>query len=468
MNQMNDAANAARLIDFKDLLYRTARKWRTIILAALIVALLAALFQVFLGLRVLLDEERFEDAKGKYEIAVADYEATAERLRASIANLRDQSANQQEYNNKSELMKIDPMNKWTGTVQIYVDSKYQIDPSLTYQNVDLTSRLIAAYSSYLRSGELYNEMLESLDTVDEIRFLTEIYDVDAEPGAASISIRAVGKSEADVRKITDYIKMKIGERYDVILNAIGDHTFEIMTESVYSSIDLDLDAKQKSNLLAIANYSNEIGEQSEQLKLWEKSDPPKMEYGAVYTVRQAVKSFIIGGVISAVVMFCWFALDYAIRSTAKTPEDWASFSLPVLGCIDREEKKRKLSSVDALIDRIFARRQKMTTEQSCALTARNLGAVLQEQGIDDAKLIGAVDKAYAEHVVQRMAASAPEIRFSFAGDPLTDPETAKNLERTEKVVLIADNRTTQIKAIQQTLTLIRAWGKTVLGVIVVD
>ena len=272
---MNEYMETEREIDLKDLLYRCLKNWRKVVVGAIVIGLLAALFQVFSGVRILLDDEALTEAQEKYEIALNDYEATGELLRTSIVNLRDQSEKQQEYNEKSELMKIDPMNKWVGNFQLYVNSKYQIDPSLTYQNIDLTNRLVSAYSSYLRSGELYKEIIEELGTVDEIRFLTEIYSASADPGTATITVNCVGKSEEDIRALLGFVQQKIAERYDTIKNTIGDHSVDVLTESVYSTIDLDLDEKQKANLQAISEYANAIGEKNTELSEWEEKPESK-------------------------------------------------------------------------------------------------------------------------------------------------------------------------------------------------
>ena len=465
---MNSNMDTEREIDLKDLLYRAIKKWRGIVIGAIIIGLLAALYQAASGLRTMLDDEALAEAQAKYEIAVDDHEATGERLRTSIEILRDQSANQQEYNDKSELMKIDPMNKWNGNFQIYIDSKYQIDPTMTYQNIDLTGRLVSAYSSYLRSGEMYTELLNEIDWVDEIRFLTEIYSVSSDPNTATVTVRCVGKSETDIHEILGFVKQKITERYESIRTAIGDHDLEVLTESVYSTIDLELDATQKANLLAISEYANAIGEQNEKLTEWEKTPRPGREFGARYTVKQAIKYLIISGVIGAVAMLCWYAVKYVMSSSIKTEEDWKTFGIPVLGFISREEKKRCFQWLDRWIDCIFGRARNTTMEQDCVLTARSLSAMLQEQKFNEAKLIGHVDRAMVEDIVQKMETAAPGTGFSFAGDPKTEPETTNNLGTTDKVILVVENQTTKIKDISQILTLLRAWGKTVIGAIVIE
>ncbi len=465
---MNEYMEPEREIDLKDLVYRCLKKWRKIVIGAIVIALIAALFQVYSGMRIMMDKNKLEEAEARYEIVLNDHEATGERLRTNIVNLRAQSERQQEYNKKSELMKIDPMNKWVGNFQFYINSKYQIDPSLSYQNIDLTNRLVSAYANYLQSGEFYNELLGQINSIDEIRFLTEIYNVSAEPGIATITLNCVGKSEADIRSLLDFVKLKITERSEAIRTVIGDHSVEILTESVYSTIDLGLDEMQKANILAISEYANSIGEKNEELSKWEEEPEPKKEFGTKYTVKEAIKYLILGGIIGLFVMFCWFAVKYAMSGTIKTEDDWKLFGLPVLGFVARDPKKKSFRWLDDVIDRIFGRTRNMTMDQQCSLAAHNLSAMLQEQGIGEIRFVGHLDRGFAESLVQKMDAATEETALSFAGDALVEPDTAKKLAQDDKVLLLAENQTTRMKDIAQTLTLLKAWGKNILGAVVVE
>ena len=458
-----------RVIDLKDMLYWILRQWRRILVGAMVIALLAGLYQVYQGVSTMLDEDSLQKAQNKYEIAIRDYEATGERLRKSIEILQEQSANQQEYNEKSILMKIDPMNKWVGEFQVYIDSKYQINPNLTYQNLDMTNRLISAYASYLRSGELYQEILEQDPDIDEIRFLTEIYDVVADPATSTITVNCVGAKETDVQRLLNLIKTEFAEQYEMVRSAIGDHDYNILTESVYSTIDLTLDETQKSNLLSITEYSNKIGETTEELTDWENSPKPRAEYGVIHTAKQAVKYVILGGVIGVIVMCIWFAVKYAVSDTVKTDSDWRNFSISLLGHIFRNEKKKKfLPGLDAFIDRIFGRTRTVTQEQSCTLAARSIGAALKEQGFSEAALVGKLPEDLAETLCRQASATEQCVSLRCVGDVLTDPAAARALEDGSQVLLLAERYVTRNADIEQTLTLLKAWGKTVLGAVVIE
>ncbi len=465
---MNNYPTIEREIDLIDMLYRAARKWRRIFIFAVIIALLAAAFKLASGVRVMLDSEKLAKAQSQYEIALNDYNATGERIQRNIENLVDQSAKQQEYNQKSELMKIDPMNKWNGNFQFYIDSGYHVNPSLTYQDVDLTGRIASAYYSYLQSGELYSDLISRLDTVDEIRFLTEIYSDSADYSAATITVNCVGETEADVRELLGIVKEKVAERYETIKSAIGRHSYEILSESVYSSIDLDLDETQKANLLAISEYANAIGEENEKLTAWEHTPEPQPEFGTWYTTKQSIKFFILGGVVGAILLCIWYAMRYALSDTIKTENDWRFFNIPVLGMIRKDEKKRAFHAIDALVDRIFLRKNTMTMNESCIIAANNIGAILKEQGLEAGSLVGCMNPELAETVAQKMNEASPDGSFVFVGNALTEPATAKKLDGTDKVILVAENLATPTKDIRQTLTLLEAWGKTTLGVVVIE
>ena len=243
----NNVANEWEL-DLKDLLYWVLNRWRKILVGAIVIAFLAGLYSVYSNLSVLLNDDKLAERQDKYEIELADFEATGERLKIRINNLRELSEHQQEYNEKSILMTIDPMDKWIGNLQIYIDSKYQINPNISYQNIDMTNRLVSAYASYLQSGEFYQEIISQTPQIDEIRFLTEVLSIKAEPSSATITINCVGASESDVKQLLESVKAKFTEQFRIVRSTIGDHSYDVLTESVYSTIDLYLEQTQKNNM----------------------------------------------------------------------------------------------------------------------------------------------------------------------------------------------------------------------------
>ena len=63
---------------------------------------------------------------------------------------------------------------------------------------------------------------------------------------------------------------------------------------------------------------------------------------------------------------------------------------------------------------------------------------------------------------------AADCTLRFAGDILRDPEAAKALEGTDRVILFGEPMVTRTEDIKQMLTLLKAWNKTLLGVVIVE
>lgn len=458
-----------REIDLKDMLYRVLLRWRAVIVGAIVIALLAGLYRFATGALSMLNPEALAESEEQYQIELADYEATGERLRTQIKNLRESSANQQEYNEKSAVMEIDPMNKWVGSFVVYVDSKYQIDPSLTYQNTDKTNRLLMAYAGYLTGGELYNEILEQTDIVDEIRFLTEILWSSVDTGSSSITVNCIGKSEADVQVILDMVKSGIRNKYTTIRNTIGDHNCDVLMESKYTTIDLALDERQKANLQAINDYAISMGETNEELTEWAKEPLPKMKYGWWYVTKQSIKFILIGGVAGVFVMCGAFAAAYVLTSTVKTESDWKLLDIPVLATVYLRQPKKLLWQIDhCLMRRLGGRNADADTAALCKLAANNIGAVLKEKGLTDGVVMGDVSAELAEDIVAKMNDAGTENRFRYVGNALSDAETVNRMDGVPEVILIGQTSQTGMEAVEKEKLLLTAWGKKVLGAIVVE
>lgn len=458
-----------REIDLVDMLHRIAQRWRRVIVGAIVVGLLAGLYKAATGTLIMLDPEKLAEAQEKYQIELDDYEATGERLRTQIRNYRENSANQQEYNEKSVLMTIDPMNKYVGSFVYYVDSKFRIDPTLTYQNIDLTNRLLMAYSRYLTGGEMYNEILEKSAIVDEVRFLTEILWSSVDGGASSITVNCVGKSEADVQEILGLVKSGLAEKRKTILSTIGDHDCEVLMESLYSTIDLELDATQKANLQAIGEYANKIGETNLELEDWDKEGEPRKEFGWWSIVKQSIKFAIIGGVVGFAVMCGYFAAVYVFSGTVNTDYDWRSMGIPVLGYLSDGEGKKKTALVDRWIANWFAGgKPQVEPNTLCAVTANNVGGALREKGAEKAVIVSDLEPSAAEKLVRCMDAASPETSFVYAGNAQADPETVKKVSGSSDVLFLGKVGVTHLDNVRQTQVLLNAWGKKVFGAIVVE
>ena len=462
---MNEYMEIEREIDLKDLLYRVLKSWRAILVGAIVLAVVLGAFQLIRGLPAMKDTAAVEAAQEEYSLALSTHETTGKRLSSEIDYLQRQSFSQQEYNDKSTLMKIDPMEKWTGELRFDIE----LERNEGYQSAVLTNRLLSAYLTYLQSDEFCDEMLARFPAVGEARFLKELYSAAADPDAAAITLRCSGKAEAEARQMLEQIKTQLAARYETIRSEVGEHGVSFSGEAVTCEVDLELAEAQKNNLEAVTDYAAKLKTKENELASWEKEAVPEPEYGTKSVVKKTIKYFVLGAVGGAVLMYIWFAGKYALSSTVKTDDDWKLYQVPVLGRIIQDEKKKKfLPGLDTLIDRWFGRTRTLTEAQSCALAAQSLGAALAARGLDGIALVGRLPEGKAEELTQKLNAAGTKATYRYAGDVLTDPATVQALEDGKEVLLLAERYATSFADVEQTLTLLKAWGKSVLGVVVVE
>ena len=469
-------------IDLRDMLYRVLMQWRVILRGAVIIGLVLCGYRLVTGLIADIDPETRQKTENKYQIEMNDWEATGEQLNTKIENLRQSSEQQQIYNEKSVLMEIDPLNKWIGSFVLYIDAKYQIDPNLSFQNTDPTMRILMAYSGYLNSGELYSSILNNTDIVDEVRFLTEILTQRVATDSSTITVTCVGKSEEDVKEILDMVKADLYAKYVDYQAALGSHSIEILTESIYSTIDLGLDGTQKANLLKISDYANQIGELNLQEEEWEKSPKPKQKFGTLYVIKQSIKFGIIGCVAGVFVMAGYFAMAYVFSRSMKTDSDWNVLGIPVLGNVWRRKSDIKQTKLEEWLEKIITkcgldkltiegiggRNWKNDEETQDRLIVNNLGGVLNEKNFSKAVFVSAMDNAKAAGVVKNLDKIDGKTPYVMAGNVLEDPDTVKKLGDAQEVILLGKRYETKIDDVQKIRTLLSAFGKSIIGSVVLE
>lgn len=152
---MDSYQNYEQEIDLKDLMFSVLRRWRPIILIAIIFALLLGGLKVFKGLGQIKDAEFMAEKEQEYQDSLDQYEISKARLSKEIENIKNSLESQNEYMEKSILMNINPYDEYAASASFYVSTDYQIMPGMVYQNPDTAASIMAAYMSMIQDGEMY-------------------------------------------------------------------------------------------------------------------------------------------------------------------------------------------------------------------------------------------------------------------------------------------------------------------------
>ena len=135
-------------IDLIDLLFYLLRRWRPIMLAALLFAAILGAYKVTTGVREQQNTELVQKEKERYEADKTVYEQTKDGYERDIASLLKSMEAQDAYLENSVLMKINPFAKSVARADIAVN----VNTTLTESEVlssDPADAYVKAYASAL-------------------------------------------------------------------------------------------------------------------------------------------------------------------------------------------------------------------------------------------------------------------------------------------------------------------------------
>ena len=89
--------NYEQEIDLKDLMFAVLRRWRPIIIIAVLFAVLLGGLKTVKGIGQLSDEEYVKKNQDTYQMNMEQYTSTKDRLEKEIKNLQDNIESQNEY-----------------------------------------------------------------------------------------------------------------------------------------------------------------------------------------------------------------------------------------------------------------------------------------------------------------------------------------------------------------------------------
>ena len=252
-------------IDLKWLIYRVLRGWRPIVVWAVLIALVLGLGSFGLKLIKLQDPEYMANAKIKFQREHAAWIATGENYQAQLENIQEAKEEQQEYNEKSVLMQIDPLRDFHASFEMYVYYDYQILPEMAYQNVDLSDRILKTYATYMTNGELQQYVIDNLSYDIERRFLSD--SVDYSSNMLTVNVR---QQNAELcQEILDLVKAALLAKYEDVRTMVAEHTLTTTNSAAYETVNLTLQETQKANLQAVTNLDITMQEVNEKYLEWQ-------------------------------------------------------------------------------------------------------------------------------------------------------------------------------------------------------
>lgn len=460
-------------ISLSKLLYRIFREWRKCFIIALVGAIIIGAGNFVLKKMQFSNPEKLESAELVYERELAAFNAEGENLEREIENLEEMLEQQESYNEESILMQIDPFHKYNASVQFYVSTNYQIIPELTYQNIDLSSRILYSYFTYMWDGDMYQYIIEHLSEKIELRYLQEVFSVSADYGISMVTLSVQGVDEHFCQEVMSYAIEGIYSKQADIVETVGEHELSLLNRVVYETVDLDLNTRQKNNRQYVLDLNDDLGEKQSELAAWRRTSAPKKQYGLVTIVKSSIKRMILAFIVLAAFVIAIIVFRYIVSDEVQDAKDLKNrLGLRLIAEIPKVHKKR----VWGWVDRIFAHMCGLTLAESdlerlTGVAAQSISAELAartESGDKENPKIVFTGSIGEEELQKLLSGMKWDNSFSVssASNILHDPSAVSAVQDADYVILVEQQEESRYSQIELELENLMAWKKEVLGVIV--
>ncbi len=451
--------------------YRMFRDWRKIFVAAMVIALLAGVGNFALKKIKTSNPEYLKKAEENFERENAAFFATGETLSREIANLEETRAEREAYNADSILMKINPYREFNASLQLYIATDYQIVPELTYQNIDLSNRILQSYLTYMVNGDMYQYILDHLSQPVELRYLKEILSITPDYDNRMISLNVQNVDEEGCEEILTLAQEGILAKQPGIVNAIGEHELNTVNQSVYESVNLELDEWQKANIQYVSELSIRLQEKGEEYAKWERSPEPQKEYTAARIFRNSIKTMLLGFLAGAVLAAVFIAFCYIMSDKLQDADNLKNrYGLRVIAQVPKVHKKR----VWVGFDRLFARMGGLPLYERDAaalakVAAQSVMAELMAMGTLKDGTIAFTGNVALEEMKKLIAEMewGDSCTVKCVHNILNNPSAVPEIMNAEYIVLIEKQEESSYTQITRELSELAAWKKKVLGFVVV-
>lgn len=459
---MEGQNNRIDKINLVEVCFAVCRKWKTIVVCALIAALLAGAAQTASALRKWNDSDALKEEEEQYQQQLLEYTHETEKLQLSLKNKKTEIANQEEYLQKSISMSLDPHGISEATATVYVDTGYQIIPG-TVQNPDKTATVIALYAVILRSHDVLQAIAVAYGT--EARYISEILTIKTEPdGLLTICVRHDSIQKAN--DILDRILGTMDEHKAKIESVVAQHSVYVVDRAVRCFVDLQLQTlqEQENDYLWELKQEKDTLEKNlaEHLRNEPRNNFQKSIPGLVKGVgKMALLAFAAAALLLAAVFAFGHLMSGVIYSEQTFRDNCSGRILAILA----GKKNRGATSIDRLLDRI-EHRHTADTENDYALLAENIRGFAPNGGM--LLLTGSLELQRLKELADQLSPLLPGYRIICGDDMFTSAETAHLLQECGAVITVCALDRTAITAWRNMAEKVNDLGKDHLGTILLE
>jgi len=449
-------------IDLKDLMIAVFRKWRLILLAAIIFAVLLGGYKCTKELMNHRNEEYVSELKEQYSNDLEQYEQDKSRYEWNIEKLTASTAYQEKYRENSILMKADPYNKATAMVDIFVKIlEIPHENGITVTPVDPADGIVMAYASGIVQGSILKSV--SKQTGIDLMYLKELVKVTTDYDANMMNVSVTYTDEKGAEEILNGLLDHIESSCSEIQTNLGQHTIAIMNRNIGTIVDQSLADYQKNKLNDLTEMKKNLDDAEKALKeLKEPSQPVALSKRSM--LKEGIKYGVLGGFLGVFLVGFGVCIAFIMNGKLNMDGDLKSrFRLRFLGGFTEKGEKKAFSGIDAWLDRLEGK-EYISDEVIYDMLAANIG-----NWADKGTTIlftGTVGAGTLSKLVMKLQDRLPELQLGFAADMTRNTSTLRKISEFNEIILVETRKESRFRDIEKEIEIVSNMKKDFMGYIV--
>lgn len=444
-------------IRLKDVFFEILYHWRSILIAAIVGALLLGGYQYYSIWSVHREGLKTEDEQ-QYEYALKDYELNLKTSQDTLRANRTLLQQIQDYMSKSVLYNMDASSllREERTFAVTLKREGYSAPAATFQ--DPVDYVMASYSSSLFNGVDPEQMLALLGT-NEKRYMNEVVRISINADTNIMTMVIYSESEEKLKEIGEYFVDRLTTVCAKPIQAIYPHELVMVSDTLNVGPSDSVQQTWAKNATDMANYKEAISEAEEALYDLEKQGKPIMP--GKHIGRMAV----IGFVVFAFLAVLLWAVRYLAGGRLHDGKEMTQrYGLFVFAEADHSRARHPGKGIDALIEKWEFGKKRVGVDQACHQAATLLagsvsGGALVLAGTRASKRFDQLQKTLEAELKGDVRQIVPVADFLQSDQAGRLPEGADLLIVEEKY----ESRTDQIHREAEILSMQRA---NVLGTVI--
>ena len=451
-------------IDLKTLIIAVLRKWRVLIVTAILFAILLGGYKGLTGFLKLQDPEYVQEQTDAVIEAKKQYETQKELYETQLKNLESEVRTLNDYREKSLYMNIDPYNEYRETVTYYVNTDYQIMPGMAYQNINQATSILNAYVRQVQDFHVFGQAVNLIGKDMNISDIRELVQVQQDNANFMFTVTIVGENEEIPSVLMDVVRDTVEKSQTEITNTIGAHTIEEVTFTSGYTVDTAL---SDTKIRFEDNVTKLHDAMAKKQKALDELKKPSGEAPSKRTVlKEAVKFAVLGGFGGGVLAALWACVLFLLGDKMPDEETLKNrYGVRVIGSYRTQRINKVFSFVDSWIDLLEGiKKEDYNKEMAYQIAAANLYSRVK----DNMRVlaVGTVPIEELHEVYDKLVQYVEQKTFTFTegGNLAEDPTAIRKLADADAVVFIENRENTKGSQFIKTLELVKTQNMNVLGV----